>query len=146
MEFKVDITNAKLRLAEACKDPNSQNSFTKQIEQATIELCLKELYPLMVDGISVERLEAICEAERSGTAITVPFKIGDTLYAPCADIILETKVTGILVYADRILITSENYNEHGIRNTHAWGLLDLGKIYFLTRENAISIIKEEPTV
>ena len=39
-----------------------------------------ELYETILDGIPLDRLEAICAAERDGRLVTLPCKVDDTVY------------------------------------------------------------------
>ena len=94
--------------------------------------------------------EELCRLEQSelvklieeGELVYFPCKVGDTLYVPCISNIMETKVTSVQIHNKVIIITAENYNEHNFRNDHAFYENDIGKIVFLTYEEAKQKLKE----
>ena len=91
--------------------------------------------------IPVERIEEICDAERDGRLVVLPCKVGDTVWMPCINSVLETKVTEAHVSEFSIGFSTFNVNKHGIPNYHSFCAEDIGKTVFLTRAEAEAALK-----
>lgn len=90
-------------------------------------------------GISLDRLEEICNAERDGRLVIVPFKRGDAVYYfGQRNCICEAIVTGRLEFE----VECPTNIPEDYRFVDDFGLHEIGKTVFLTREAAETALKE----
>lgn len=92
----------------------------------------------------VERLAEYEELEVQGLLLKLPCKVGSTLYQPFHSDIIEYKVTGVLCFD---IIRNEWMLEISYEANDVWykticELESVGKIIFLTREEAEQALKE----
>ena len=102
-----------------------------------------ELYETILDGIPLDRLEAICAAEKDGRLTTLPCKVGDTVW-----VIIDGKVWPEYVGSFCIRHGGADFFIHniGVDNEpefKAYATInDFGKTVFLTRAEAEAALKE----
>jgi hypothetical protein len=116
-----------------------------------------ELFNTVTYGISLDRLEEICNAERGGRCIVMPCRVGDTVYTHNAVEVIELHVEWITIDSGLTVMVSfeceyecdgcpfckpySNYEagDGGCDGESGWwtfGLNDFGKTVFLTRPEA----------
>ena len=80
-------------------------------------------------GVTFKRIVALMEADRAGRLVVLPCKVGDTVYFALLGKIIEKQVFSIVSFSNSTRIycggTSEYFRPE-----------DIGKTYFLTREEA----------
>jgi len=89
---------------------------------------------------ALEELKVYRNLEEQGLLIKLPCKVGDTLYVPCVNSVMETKVDCIQLKVGVVVFT-KNINKHGFENHHWFRESDIGKTVFLTREEAEKALK-----
>ena len=123
-------------------------------------LTTKEKYPHGAEGVSkdnltgkycrgvfeatacVEKLAEYENAEEEGRLVVLPCKVGDVLYKPTRSFISEYKIRFIEVSSCNCLFLHTNVIK-GINDTgELFKEDDIGKIVFLTREEAEKALKE----
>ena len=88
-------------------------------------------------NIPIDRLEAICAAEKDGRLVTLPCKVGDTAFIIPGSFIIGLKVISILVTVRGTVFLE--FNSTTFPNARA---TDVGKTVFLTRAEAETALKE----
>ena len=140
-----EIAEIKAELERASRITNSTycGEVYREAENQAIKLRY-ELFSTITSGIPLDRLEAICQAERDGRCVVLPCKVGDMVY------VLDTwsnnpyifKTTAKDIKIDGTLICYE-----GVDVWFKKQFLDFGKTVFLTREEAeaaLTAMKESP--
>lgn len=96
-----------------------------------------ELLQAITDGISPDRLQEICSAEREGRCVVLPCKVGDTVYLSDFKYnkIIERTVAHIEIDAVQIVHVHFGAGDLCLKPD------DFGKIVFLTREEAENAAK-----
>lgn len=83
----------------------------------------------LFNGIDVDRMKELAEADRDGRVVVLPCKVGDTVYFDLLERIIEKQVFSIVSFSNSTRIycggTSEYFRPE-----------DIGKTFFLTREEA----------
>lgn len=86
-------------------------------------------------GVEPSRLREIAEAEKDGRVVVLPCKVGDTVYFALLGRIIEKQVFSIVSFSNSTRIycggTSEYFRPE-----------DIGKTFFLTREEAERAMQE----
>ena len=81
------------------------------------------------DGLQIDRLRELAEADKDGRVVVLPCKVGDTVYFALLGRIIEKQVFSIVSFSNSTRIycggTSEYFRPE-----------DIGKTVFLTREEA----------
>ena len=87
------------------------------------------------DGLSIDRLRELAEADKDGRVVVLPCKVGDTVYFALLGRIIEKQVFSIVSFSNSTRIycggTSEYFRPE-----------DIGKTFFLTREEAEKALRE----
>ena len=87
------------------------------------------------DGLPIDRLRELAEADKDGRVVVLPCKVGDTVYFALLGRIIEKQVFSIVSFSNSTRIycggTSEYFRPEGI-----------GKTVFLTREEAEKALQE----
>ena len=87
------------------------------------------------DGLSIDRLRELAEADKDGRVVVLPCKVGDTVYFALLGRIIEKQVFSIVSFSNSTRIycggTSEYFRPE-----------DIGKTFFLTREEAEKALQE----
>lgn len=102
-----------------------------------------ELYETILGDISPNRLEAICAAERDGRLVTIPCKVGDTVYFVAEGEVRSTTLLAIKAnvsdpeYAGNPTIIFEGYFQLG-SHIFCWVL---GERLYLTYAEAEAVLK-----
>jgi hypothetical protein len=103
-----------------------------------------ELCAALTDGIPLDRLEALCAAEREGRAVVLPCKVGDTVWMVAGCIIEARQIYSVRVMsrdtapefsARFFACPSPIYGDEEIDDEDFWDS-DIGTTIFLTREAA----------
>ena len=83
----------------------------------------------LFNGVDVDRMKELAEADKNGCVIIVPCKVGDTVYFALLGNIIEKQVFSIVAFSNSTRIycggTSEYFRPE-----------DIGKTFFLTSEEA----------
>lgn len=83
----------------------------------------------LFNGVDVDRMKELAEADKNGCVIIVPCKVGDTVYFALLGKIIEKQVFSIVAFSNSTRIycggTSEYFRPE-----------DIGKTFFLTSEEA----------
>lgn len=83
----------------------------------------------LFNGVDVDRMKELAEADKNGCVIIVPCKVGDTVYFALLGKIIEKQVFSIVAFSNSTRIycggTSEYFRPE-----------DIGKTFFLTGEEA----------
>ena len=83
----------------------------------------------LFNGVDVDRMKELAEADKNGCVIIVPCKVGDTVYFALLGKIIEKQVFSIVAFSNSTRIycggTSEYFRPE-----------DIGKTFFHTREEA----------
>lgn len=83
----------------------------------------------LFNGVDVDRMKELAEADKNGCVIIVPCKVGDTVYFALLGKIIEKQVFSIVAFLNSTRIycggTSEYFRPE-----------DIGKTFFLTSEEA----------
>lgn len=82
-----------------------------------------------------DKLAEYEDLEEQGLLLRLPVKVGDTVYIPFINRIIEKRVISIIVQRSFIVVYCEN-------NSHPFSCEDFGKTVFLTREEAEQKLKE----
>lgn len=91
-----------------------------------------ELYEAITSGIPLDRLAAICQAEREQRAVVLPCKVGGIVYNRKGE---KYFVTGISI-ADDIVISAAKDRDNSIWTGIQFEPFDIGVTVFLTPEAA----------
>ena len=87
------------------------------------------------DGLPIDRLRELAEADKDGRVVVLPCKVGDTVYFALLGRIIEKQVFSIVSFSNSTRIycggTSEYFRPE-----------DIGKTFFLTREEAEKALQE----
>ena len=87
------------------------------------------------DGLPIDRLRELAEADKDGRVVVLPCKVGDTVYFALLGRIIEKQVFSIVSFSNSTRIycggTSEYFRPE-----------DIGKTFFLTREEAEKALRE----
>lgn len=86
--------------------------------------------------IPLDRLEAICNAERDGRCVVLPCKVGDRVYCTNTGKI-KTDIVTMFVHDGKTRFMLENTG-----NVH-WTVERFGKTVFLTRDEAEAALRKE---
>lgn len=86
----------------------------------------------LFNGVDVDRLQELAEADRAGRLVVLPCKVGDTVYWVHGAVITECKVHRIQKNRNGLYICLKSKKSHGAFRTD----LSIGKTVFLTREEA----------
>lgn len=88
-----------------------------------------DIIAALFNGVDVDRMKELAEADKNGCVIIVPCKVGDTVYFALLGKIIEKQVFSIVAFSNSTRIycggTSEYFRPE-----------DIGKTFFLTREEA----------
>ena len=94
-----------------------------------------ELSGALADGISIDRPEAICAAERDGRCVVLPCKVGDAVFGICDGTVYETRVLSFSLWKD---------GHWACRTVSSYpDVEELGKRIFLTRPEAEAALAKE---
>lgn len=103
----------------------------KKIGMETEAGCVKAI--AWTYGVDINRIRELAEADKDGCVIIVPCKVGDTVYFALLGKIIEKQVFSIVAFSNSTRIycggTSEYFRPE-----------DIGKTFFLTREEAETCI------
>ena len=87
------------------------------------------------EGLPIERIRELAEADKDGRVVVLPCKVGDTVYFALIRRIIEKQVFSIVSFSNSTRIycggTSEYFRPE-----------DIGKTFFLTREEAEKALQE----
>lgn len=87
------------------------------------------------EGLPIDRLRELAEADKDGRVVVLPCKVGDTVYFALLGRIIEKQVFSIVSFSNSTRIycggTSEYFRPE-----------DIGKTFFLTREEAERAMQE----
>lgn len=87
------------------------------------------------DGLQIDRLRELADADKDGRVVVLPCKVGDTVYFALLGRIIEKQVFSIVSFSNSTRIycggTSEYFRPE-----------DIGKTFFLTREEAEKALRE----
>ena len=86
----------------------------------------------LFNGVDVDRMKELAEADRAGRLVVLPCKAGDTVYWVHGAVITECKVHRIQKNRNGLYICLKSKKSHGAFRTD----LSIGKTVFLTREEA----------
>lgn len=103
-----------------------------------------ELYETILGGIPLDRLEAICAAEKDGRCVTLPCKVGDIVYLTIHGYVEETKVRTFFVGHPSYSYVPFDPRYYMVRlEKYDIPLRDVGKTVFLTRADAEKSLGKE---
>ena len=89
------------------------------------------------NGLPIDRLRELAEADKDGRVVVLPCKVGETVYFVNAKQILEFTVVGYAVDETGISwVYSEHVDKTGNTNERTFSPDRFGKNTFLTREEA----------
>lgn len=83
----------------------------------------------LFNGIDVDRMKELAEADRAGRLAVLPCKVGDTVYFTLLGKIIEKQVFSIVSFSNSTRIYCSGTSEY-------FRPEDIGKTFFLTREEA----------
>ena len=83
----------------------------------------------------LERLEELAEADKDGRLAVLPCKVGDTVYFSLLGRIIEKQVFSIVLFSNSTRIYCDGTSEYCRPE-------DIGKTFFLTREEAKAALEE----
>lgn len=83
---------------------------------------------------SYTRLRELAEADENGRLVVFPFKVGDTVYFALLGRIIEKQVFSIVSFSNSTRIYCDGTSEY-------FRPEDIGKTFFLTREEAEKVLK-----
>ena len=83
----------------------------------------------------VARLREIAEADKDGRVVVLPCKVGDTVYFALLGRIIEKQVFSIVSFSNSTRINCDGTSEY-------FRPEDIGKTFFLTREEAEKALQE----
>ena len=86
----------------------------------------------LFNGVDVDRMKELAEADKDGRLVVLPCKVGDTVYWVHGAVITECKVHRIQKNRNGLYICLKSKKSHGAFRTD----LSIGKTVFLTREEA----------
>lgn len=106
------------------------------VETVKLALCAKHMVDLeTLNNTPISRLVELAEADKDGRCVVLPCKVGDTVYFALLGIIVEKQVFSIVSFLNSTRIycggTSEYFRPE-----------DIGKTFFLTREEAERALQE----
>ena len=84
------------------------------------------------DGLPIDRLRELAEADKDGRVVVLPCKVGDTVYWVHGAVITECKVYRVQKNRKGLYICLKSNVSHGAFRAD----LSIGKTVFLTREEA----------
>lgn len=93
----------------------------------------------LFNGIDVDRMKELAEADKDGRLVVLPCKVGDTVYFALLGRIIEKQVFSIVSFSNSTRIYCDGTSEY-------FRPEDIGKTFFLTREaaeKALAEMKEE---
>ena len=96
----------------------------------------------LFNGVDVDRMKELAEADRAGRLVVLPCKVGDTVYWVHGAVITECKVHRIQKNRNGLYICLKSKKSHGAFRTD----LSIGKTVFLTRkeaEKALEAMKDD---
>lgn len=94
------------------------------------------------DGLPIDRLRELAEADKDGRVVVLPCKVGDTVYFVNKQI-LEFAVVGYAVDETGISwVHSEHVDKIGNTNERTFSPDRFGKTTFLSREEAEKALQE----
>ena len=96
------------------------------------------------DGLPIDRLRELAEADKDGRVVVLPCKVGDTIYFDRAHPILQYKVTGYeMGEASISQVRSKHVDkETGLTFNFTFRPGSIGKTVFLSREEAEKDLQE----
>lgn len=94
----------------------------------------------LFNGVDVDRMKGLTEADKNGRVMIAPCKIGDTLYRVFAGEIFEHRVGSMKYFAIQGRWDIETYPFCPYVES------SIGKTIFLTREEAENVLKEKKNV
>ena len=86
-------------------------------------------------GCDLDRLEELAEADKDGRLVVLPCKVGDTVYFALLGRIIEKQVFSIVSFSNSTRIYCDGTSEY-------FRPEDIGKTFFLTREEAERALME----
>ena len=104
--------------------------YPESVEALKLSMMGKEISEITeFDGLPIDRLRELAEADKDGRLVVLPCKVGDTVYFALIGRIIEKQVFSIVSFSNSTRIycggTSEYFRPE-----------DIGKTLFLTREEA----------
>lgn len=105
----------------------------ERAEQARIAKRRAEI----ADGIPLDRLEEICQAEHEGRCVTLPVKVGQTVYVLLDEQIYETEIYHIDLWDHTTPTFWSKVGDQAVDRYEK----SFGKTIFLTREAAEAALK-----
>ena len=125
--------------------PTSALCYSKQNHPYWMNKPMKEnRVKIAISGIPLDRLEAICTAEKDGRLVTLPCKVGDTVYLTMHGYVEETKVRTLFFGHPSYSGGAPDQNYYRIRCENLdlrWDAI--GKTVFLTRSEAEKALGKE---
>ena len=96
------------------------------------------------EGLPIDRLRELAEADKDGRVVVLPCKVGDTIYFARANPILQYKVTGYeMGEASISQVRSKHVDkETGLTFNFTFRPGSIGKTVFLSREEAEKALQE----
>ena len=106
------------------------------VETVKLALAAKHMVDLeTLNNTTISRLVELAEADKDGSVVVLPCKVGDTVYFALLGRIIEKQVFSIVSFSNSTRIycggTSEYFRPE-----------DIGKTFFLTREEAEKALRE----
>ena len=83
----------------------------------------------LFNGVDVDRMKELAEADKDGRLVVLPCKVGDTVYFALLGKIIEKQVFSIVLFSNSTRIYCDGTSEY-------FRPEDIGKTFFLTREEA----------
>ena len=110
--------------------------YPESVEALKLSMMGKEISEITeFEGLPIDRLRELAEADKDGRLVVLPCKVGDTVYFALLGRIIEKQVFSIVSFSNSTRIycggTSEYFRPE-----------DIGKTFFLTREEAEKALQE----
>ena len=117
--------------------------YPESVEALTLSMMGKAISEITeFDGLPIDRLRELAEADKDGRVVVLPCKVGDTVYFVNKQI-LEFAVVGYAVDETGISwVHSEHVDKIGNTNERTFSPDRFGKTTFLSREEAEKALQE----
>lgn len=131
---KNEIIHKILKRLAAYEDTGLEPEEVEHLKLASMGKAIAEIKEF--NGVSIDHLCKLVEADKDGRCVVLPCKMGDTLYFTLLGRIIEKTVFSIVFFSHSERIYCDGTSEY-------FRLSDFGKTVFLTRESAEEALRRK---
>ena len=142
---KYDGNCSQKQVWERLREYEDTGLYPESVEALKLSMMGKAISEITeFDGLPIDRLRELAEADKEGRVVILPCKVGDTIYFARANPILRYKVTGYeMGKASISQVRSKHVDkETGLTFNFTFEPGSIGKTVFLSRKEAEKALQE----